>query len=110
MRVIIIFVHFDISNIFRLNLKGQKVGFSKKKCSDKLNVNSTDIISLSHAEMFIDAVDGHVVYKWDQITIIKVVFMKLDRDQGGCIPFNRLMQVSGNYALKNLLRFTILGA
>lgn len=57
-----------------------------------------------------DDIDGHPLYGWEQLLVLRAIFDKLDIERKGSIALAQLLTVNTNPATASLVQFTLFGA
>eukprot|EP01036_Dinobryon_divergens_P036013 gene36013-46790_t len=58
---------------------------------------------------YVEAIDGHPIYKWDQMLILREVFSRLETAGNGRVDAMQLASIRNDSSILELLRFTVLG-
>lgn len=94
----------NVSSSTSTNLSFLKSQEEKMKIDRKLKA----ALNPQHVE----ATEGHIKYKWDQETILRVAFAKMSSASGKQHLFlsDLASKLPHNYGIQNLLKFTVFGA
>lgn len=77
--------------------------------NDSMNWKDRVALDLLPKPKHLDALDGHPVYKWDQVMILRQVYSRLDASSDGGVDDAKLINIRNDTYVLSLLRYTVLG-